>query len=256
MLILAAAVFGLVVGSFTNVLIARVPSGEPWIRGSSRCPRCRHDLAWYDNVPIVSWLALRRRCRHCGLPISARYPTVELLVALMWVGIAAAFGATLLALAFGYLACISVALVFIDLDVQRLPDALVLPSYPIVAALLVADAAASGEWFTLARGAAGVGILGGFYGLLWFAYPSGLGRGDVTTAGLAGMVLGYLGWSGLAVGAISGPILGGLVVVIGLASHTLTRKSRVPYGPALLAGLWLGVFAGRAIGDWYVALFT
>ena len=256
MLILAGALFGLVIGSFTNVLIARVPAGEPWVRGSSRCPRCRHDLAWYDNIPLISWLALSRRCRHCGSPISGRYPAVELLVALLWVGIAAAFGATFLALALGYLACVTVALVFIDLDVQRLPDSLVLPSYPIVAALLVADAGVNGAWPSLARAAAGVGILGGFYGLVWIVYPAGLGRGDVTTAGLAGMVLGYLGWSEVAVGAISGPILGGLVVMVGLASRALTRKSRVPYGPALLLGLWLGVFAGSAIGNWYVALFT
>jgi leader peptidase (prepilin peptidase)/N-methyltransferase len=255
-LILAGALFGLVVGSFTNVLIARVPAGEPWIRGSSRCPQCRHDLAWYDNVPVVSWLLLSRRCRHCKLPISGRYPAVELLVALLWAGIAAAFGASLLSLALGYLACITVALAFIDLDVQRLPDGLVLPSYVVVAALLVGDAAATGEWSSLARAAAGMGILGGFYAVVWIVYPSGLGRGDVTTAGLAGMALGYLGWSELAVGAISGPILGGLAVAIGLASRALTRKSRVPYGPALLCGLWLGVFAGSVIARWYVALFT
>ena len=256
MLILAAAALGLVVGSFTNVLIARVPAGEPWVRGSSRCPKCRHDLAWYDNIPVISWLVLRRRCRHCGRPISGRYPAVELLVALLWVGIAAVFGATILALALAYLACITVALVFIDLDVQRLPDSLVLPSYVIVGALLVGDAAVTGEWSSLARAAAGIGILGGFYGLVWFVYPAGLGRGDVTAAGLVGMALGYLGWSELAVGAILGPILGGLAVVVGLASGALTRKSKVPYGPALLAGLWLGVLAGSAIGDWYVALFT
>lgn len=256
MLTLAAAVVGLVVGSFTNVLIARVPAGEPWIRGSSRCPRCRHDLAWYDNVPIISWLILSRRCRHCRRPISGRYPAVELLVALLWVAIAAEFGATLLTLALAYLACITVALVFIDWDVQRLPDSLVLPSCAVVAALLVGDAAATGEWFSLARAAAGMGIMGGFYGLVWIAYPAGLGRGDVTTAGLAGMALGYLGWSELAVGSILGPILGGLAVVVGLVSGALTRKSKVPYGPALLLGLWLGVLAGSAIGDWYVALFT
>jgi leader peptidase (prepilin peptidase)/N-methyltransferase len=255
-LILAAAVLGLVVGSFTNVLIARVPAGEQWIRGSSRCPRCRHDLAWYDNIPVISWLVLSRRCRHCGRPISGRYPAVELLVALLWVAVAAEFGASLLSLALAYLACITVALVFIDLDVQRLPDSLVLPSSVIVAALLVGDAAATGEWSSLARAAAGIGIMGGFYGLVWMVYPSGLGRGDVTTAGLAGMALGYLGWSELAVGAILGPIVGGLAVAVGLASGALTRKSRVPYGPALLMGLWLGVLAGSVIGDWYVALFT
>ncbi len=166
------------------------------------------------------------------------------------------FGASFLALALAYLACISVALAFIDLRAQRLPDALVLPPYPVVAILLVADAIAGGGFGNLARAAAGLGALGGAYGLLWLAYRKGLGFGDVKTAGVLGMVAGYLGWSSLAVAGIAGPLIGGIVVTIGLATHRLTRKSRVPYGPALLAGAWVAILAGEEIGRWYVALVT
>jgi len=256
MLLVAAAAFGLAVGSFTNVLIARVPVGEDWVRGSSRCPACGHPIAWYDNIPVFSWLWLSRRCRHCHAPISGVYPAVEILVAALWVAIAVQFGARILALGLAYLACISVALVFIDLRAQRLPDALVLPSYPIVAVLLAADAVAGGGFGNLARAAAGLGAMGGVYGLLWFVYPKGMGFGDVKTAGLVGMVAGYLGWSSLAVAGIAGPLIGGVVVVAGLATHRLTRKSRVPYGPALLAGAWVAILAGAEIGRWYVALVT
>ncbi len=256
MILVASLGVGLCLGSFANVLIARVPEGEDWVRGPSRCPKCRHRLAWHDNIPLLSWLWLRRRCRYCGRPISARYPVVESLVAGLVVASYLLFGLSLLAVAFVYLGVVSVALVFIDIDVQRLPNSLVLPSYPVVAALLVADAAVGNDWGALGRSGAGLGILGGFYGLLWLAYPTGLGFGDVRTAGLLGIAVGYLGWDSLAVGAIAGPIAGGLVVLVGLAIGRVHRKSRIPYGPALIGGMWLGAIAGQAIADWYVGLIA
>jgi leader peptidase (prepilin peptidase)/N-methyltransferase len=256
MLALACGLVGLLVGSFTNVLIARVPQGEEWVRSSSRCPRCRHDLAWYDNIPLLSWLWLRRRCRHCQAPISARYPIVESLVSGLFVAIYLVYGLDPAALGLAYLAMISVALVFIDLDVQRLPDRIVLPAYPVVLAFLVADAGLDGEWGNLGRAGLGVAILVGFYGTMWIAYPAGLGLGDVKSAGVLGMMGGYLGWSQLSVAAIAGPLLGGVAVVLGLATRRIGRKSRVPYGPALFGGAWLGYLAGPAIAHAYISLVT
>lgn len=254
MILVAVLGVGLAVGSFTNVLIARIPVHEDWVRGSSHCPRCGHDLAWHDNIPILSWLWLRRRCRYCGGPISGRYPLVEALVAGLFVAVYLIHGFSLLAAALAVLAVVSVALVFIDLDVRRLPDSLVLPMYPVAALLLSADAWAAGEWGNLWRAGLGLLIMGGFYGLLWLCYPAGLGRGDVKTAGLLGLAAGYLGWAHLAVGMIAGPLLGGVAVMIGLATGRLTRKSMVPYGPALIVGAWLGYLVGPGIADAYLAL--
>jgi leader peptidase (prepilin peptidase) / N-methyltransferase len=255
--ILAAVVaFGLAWGSFANVLIARVPAGQDWVREPSHCPTCGHPIAWHDNIPVLSWLWLSRRCRHCRRPISARYPLVEFLVAGAFAAIYLLFGATLVALALAYLALISVVLAAIDLDVRRLPDSIVLPAYPALVVLLCADSAVVGEWWPLARAAVGALALAGFYLGMLAIYPRGMGWGDVKTAGILGLALGYLGWAQLGVGAFFGPILGGLAVLPGLLIGRVSLKTRVPYGPALIVGAWLGLFAGSELFGMYVRLFT
>jgi leader peptidase (prepilin peptidase)/N-methyltransferase len=245
--ILIAVLCGLAVGSFTTVLAARVPAGRTWVSGRSACPRCHAPIAWYDNVPVLSWLVLRRRCRHCSGRISVRYPLIELAVASLFVASAVTWGLSILTLAMWYLACVSVALVAIDIDVRRLPDPLVLPSYVVAAALLIADAVVTGEYGRLPVAGAGFLIMGLAYGLMWFAYPAGLGRGDVTAAALLGLYAGYLGWGVLAVAAIAGPLVGGCVVIVGLATRRLSLKSAVPYGPALVGGAWIGLLGGSQI---------
>lgn len=256
MAVALAAVLGLFVGSFANVLIARVPSGEQWVRGSSHCPRCGHDLAWHDNLPLLSWLWLKRRCRYCHAPISFRYPLVELLVSALFALVALVFGLSALSLGLMYLAAISVALAAIDLEHRRLPDALTLPLYPVLAVAVGTHALVVGEWWVLARGILGLLILGGFYFVLWFAVPKGMGFGDVKTAGALGLALGAVGWPALAVGAITGPLIGG---VVGVAVMIHTRRARgvaIPYGPWLIAGAWLGILAGENIGSAYVSFVT
>jgi leader peptidase (prepilin peptidase)/N-methyltransferase len=123
----AAFVFGAIVGSFLNVVIARVPKGESIVSPGSRCPRCRKPIAWYDNVPIVSWLLLRAKCRNCGLPISARYPLVELLTALLALAVVKRFGFSLPALGFFTFAAALVALAYIDIDTWLLPHQITWP---------------------------------------------------------------------------------------------------------------------------------
>lgn len=126
-LLVFAFVFGAVVGSFLNVVIARVPKGLSVVRPASRCPRCLAPIAWYDNLPILSWLLLRARCRGCGLPISARYPTVELISGLLALSLLKRFGPTPAALAFFALAAALVALAYIDLDTWLLPHEITWP---------------------------------------------------------------------------------------------------------------------------------
>ncbi len=252
----AVAVTGLLVGSFTNVLIARVPEGQEWVRTPSACPVCNARIAWYDNIPVVAWLFwLRRTCRHCQAPISPRYPLVEILVTLAFLAVYATWGFTVLAGVMAYMAVVSVALIFIDIDVHRLPDALVLPSFAVVAVGVTIHAFLVGE--TGALLAAVLGMVGMilFYGIPWLIYPQGLGFGDVKTAGLLGLIGGYLGWSSLAVGMVLGPLLAGVFVIIGFATKRVQRSSRVPYGPPLILGAWVGYLYGNVVSDKYLTFF-
>ncbi|WP_345378288.1 prepilin peptidase [Demequina sediminis] len=255
-MILAAVALGLLCGSFANVLIARVPSGEGWVRGSSRCPTCRHDIAWYDNIPVLSWLVLRRRCRHCKEPISARYPLVELTVGVLFGLVAWQFGSGAVTWLLALSALLTVALTAIDLEHHRLPDALVFTLAGAAVLLLVADAALSGAWASLGRAGLGALALGGFYFVLWFVYPKGLGFGDVKLAVPIGAILGYLGWGALAVGAFLGPFVGGLLAIAAGVRAGGVRGVRLAYGPAIITAFWIAVLWGPAISSWYVEWAT
>lgn len=244
---------GLLLGSFTNVLIVRVPRGDSWVNERSACPNCHAPIRWFDNVPVISWLVLGGRCRDCRKRISARYPLVEVLVAVLTAGILHLLGATLIAALLAFLAVVTVALVFIDIDVRRLPHIVVVPSL-IVCLVLATAAHLVHPETSIIRGLIGAVALGGFYGALWIVYPRGMGFGDVTTATLLGLVLGLLGWSHLAVGAIAGPLLGGVVVLTGLALGIVKRKSTVPYGPFLISGAWLGILAGPEVARIYLIM--
>ena len=253
-LVVLAGFFGLLIGSFLNVVIARVPAGESIVAPASRCGACGTPILARDNVPVVSWLLLGRKCRACQAPISARYPAVELLTAALFAVVAGRFGWDAVLPAYLYLTAIGVALAFIDLDVRRLPDAIVLPSYPVVALLLTAAAAANGDWSDLLRAGYGLLILGGFYFALVFAYPAGMGFGDVKLSGVLGMALGYLGWAELGVGAFLGFLYGGVVGVVLLGVGRAGRKSAIPFGPFMLLGTLTAVLFGGALADAYSSL--
>lgn len=251
MLVVVAAVVGLVVGSFLNVVVWRVPREESVVRPPSRCPACSHDIRPRDNVPVFSWLALRGRCRDCGAFISARYPLVEALTAAVF-GLLAWHLDSLWELpAFLYLAAVGIALAFIDLDVHRLPNALTLPSYPIAAALLAVGALGEHDPYRLARAAVGMAALYAFYYVLMLVKQGGMGFGDVKLAGVLGMYLGYLGWGVLAVGAFLGFLLGGLAGFVLLALRRVGRRDGIPFGPSMVAGALLAVFVGQRIADVY-----
>jgi leader peptidase (prepilin peptidase) / N-methyltransferase len=251
-LLAACAVLGLLVGSFLNVVVWRVPRGESVVSPPSACPGCGHPIRARDNVPVVSWLVLGGRCRDCGASISARYPLVELATAALFGLTAWRVGPTWELPAYLYLAGIAVALTLIDIDVRRLPNAIVLPSYAVAALFLLLPAVATGEWHPYLRALAGAAILFGGYFALAFAYPAGMGFGDVKLAGVLGLYLGWLGWGELGVGAFLGFLLGGLWGLVLLAARRAGRKSAIPFGPFMLAGALLGVFVGGAISQAYV----
>ena len=242
---------GLFVGSFLNVVIYRVPKGESVVRPRSRCPGCGTQLAEYDNVPVVSWLVLRGRCRTCGEPISIRYPIVELLTAVVFGLLGWHFGWVWVLPAFLYLGAAGIALGAIDIDTKRLPDAIVKPSYAVAAVLLGAAAALDQDWATLLRVGLGGAALWAFYWLLVVIHPRGMGWGDVKLSGVLGMYLGWLGWGPLIVGAFLGFLLGGLLGAVLMVVGRAGRKTKIPYGPYMILGTFLAVFYGQTVADWY-----
>ncbi|HEY6795551.1 MAG TPA: prepilin peptidase [Kineosporiaceae bacterium] len=247
---------GLAVGSFLNVVIARVPAGESVVRPRSRCPACGSPIAARDNVPLLGWLMLRGRARCCGARIAVRYPAVEAVTALAFAGVtgwALHRPGTAWALpAFLYLAAVSIALAVIDQDTFRLPFTIVAPAYPVSAVLLGAASWAAHDRTAAVRALAGGAVLWGLYRLLHLVHPAGMGYGDVRLAGVLGMYLGWLGWSALAVGAFLGFAVGGVGGAVVLATRRSGLRTAIPYGPYLIAGAWLGVLAGAPVAHWYL----
>ncbi len=248
----ACGLIGALIGSFLNVVICRVPRGESVMSPPSHCPGCAHPVRPRDNVPVLSWLALKGRCRDCDEPISARYPLVEAGTAAVFLALAARIGLSAALPAFLYLGAIGVALTLIDLDVKRLPDAIVLPSYVVGGILLGAAALGTGQYGDLLRAAFGMAILYGFYFLLALIYPAGMGFGDVKLAGVLGLYLGWLGWAELATGAFLGFFFGGVVGAVLVAVRRAGRKSKIPFGPFMLLGAFVAIMAGGALADLYL----
>lgn len=256
MLLASSGVLGLAAGSFLNVVVYRVPRAESLLRPGSHCPQCLVPIRRRHNVPVLGWLLLRGRCAHCRRPISARYPLVEAGTAVLFVAVTARLGASPELPAYLYLAAIAVALALIDLDQHRLPNAIVLPSYLIGAALLVPAAAASGDWPAAGRGLLAMALLWLGFRALMLIHPAGMGYGDVKLAGLLGLFLGWLGWGQVWVGAFAGFLLGALAGAVLLATRRATRRTAIPFGPAMLAGALLAVFATGPIAAWYGSLLA
>jgi len=255
LLLCMVGVLGLVVGSFLNVVIYRVPRAESLIRPGSHCPHCSAEVRNRHNIPVLGWLVLRGRCADCAAPISSRYPLVEAGTAALFVAVALRFGWSWELPAYLYLAAIAVALAAIDLDVMRLPDKIVLPSYAVAVVLLTPAVVAERSWAGALRGLIAAALLYAFYRIL-AVLPRGMGGGDVKLAPLLGLYLGWLGWSSVAVGAFAGFLLGGVVGALLIALKLATRKSRIPFGPYMLTGAFVAVFAAAPIATWYSSLLA
>ncbi len=252
-----SGVLGLLIGSFLNVVVWRVPRGESVVSPPSACPRCGHAVRARDNVPVASWLALRGRCRDCAAPISPRYPLVEGGTGALFALVGALVGPSWQLPALLYLAAISVALTLIDLDVHRLPDAIVLPSYPVVVGLLVlaaVDPGGEADWGAFGRSLAGGAAMFAVYLLIVLVYPAGMGLGDVKLAGVLGLYLGWAGWSSLVVGWFAAFLLGGVFSLALLVRGSAGRRTQIPFGPWMIGGAAVGLVAGEAVGSWYLSL--
>src|SRR3954468_202549 len=246
--VLAAALAGLLIGSFLNVVAYRVPRRESLISPGSRCPSCGHAIAPYDNVPVLSWLLLRGRCRHCGARISARYPAVELATALLY-ALVVVVGDDALEIVLGLLLVTAlVPITLIDLELRVIPNRITLPAaVAAVVAALVIDISFVPQ--QLIAGAAA----GGFFLLAALAYPRGMGMGDVKLAGMLGLYLGRAVAPAVFAGLIAGVLVGAAVIARKGAREG--RKTAVPFGPFLALGGLFALFAGDPIIDAYLSSF-
>jgi leader peptidase (prepilin peptidase)/N-methyltransferase len=243
-----AAVMGAIFGSFLNVVAYRLPRGESLSRPRSRCPGCERPIRPYDNVPVLSWLALRGRCRACGVRISARYPLVEAGTALLCALVVVAKGADKDALLGLTLVLLLVPITLIDLDHRIIPNKLVLlgaVAAPAIVLLVAPD--------DLAEHVIAAGAAGGFFLLAALAYPRGMGMGDVKLAAVLGLFLGRAVGPAVFIALLSGTLVG--VAVIARKGATEGRKTAVPFGPFLALGAICALFAGDALVDAYLSTF-
>ena len=242
---IAAFIGGLVAGSFITMLAHRLPRGEGWVAGRSRCPGCGSEISARDNIPLVSWLVLRGRCRACGERISPRYPLTEL-------GLGVLFAATVLILdtddaaelALGLLLCAVLATVTLtDLDRRIIPNAVVL--FGALAAIAIV--AASDPEDLVERGIAAAAA-GGFLFVVALAYPRGMGMGDAKLVAMMGLYLGRAIAPALLIGLAAGALVGAVLI----ARHgSAARKQAVPFGPFLAFGGIAGLWFGDDVVDWY-----
>jgi len=255
---LVLAFFGAAVGSFLNVVIHRVPAKQSVVSPASACPECDTAIRPYDNIPIVSWLVLRGKCRDCKAPISVRYPLVEALNALLWVGCYAHFGWSVELIAFLYLSSAGLALTMIDIAVHRLPNVIVLPSYLVLGGIFLVGSIVGtpwgGEWAQLLRAVLAGLVLYVFYFLLVLIYPKGMGFGDVKLAGVLGAALGWFSGGHLLVGSFAAFLLGGVLSIILLLIGKAKRGTGIPFGPWMILGAGVGVIWGQEIFEGYLGL--
>jgi leader peptidase (prepilin peptidase) / N-methyltransferase len=246
-LIVVSGLFGLAIGSFLNVVIYRVPLGKSIVAPRSFCPSCEKQILERDNIPVVSWLLLRRKCRFCSAPISARYPLIELTCAALFAGAAARFGYDwYLPVALIVLATL-LALSYIDVEHLILPKKIIYPSLVAVLVLLIVDAAINQSWHRL--------LIAGICSIAWFVVffainaiePRFLGFGDVRLSLLLGLTLGWLGIRFVILGFFAGNFFGAVIGLILIAAKKRSRDEPIPYGVFLSLGTALALFAGQEI---------
>jgi leader peptidase (prepilin peptidase)/N-methyltransferase len=242
LLIFFCTLVGLAIGSFLNVVIYRVPHGLSIVTPRSACPNCKTPIEDRDNVPVVSWLVLRGRCRACGAPISRRYPLVEATTGLLFAGLAWCFGWDWALPA--YLAMVAglFALAMIDFDCRLLPKKVVYPLLALVGGLLAFASAMTGDWRALGIGAICAVAWFALFFAINLASPKAMGFGDVRLSLVLGLGLGWLGVSEVVVGFFAANLLGAVVGVVLIATKRATRKTAVPYGVFLALGAAVAIF--------------
>lgn len=243
---------GLVFGSFSNVIILRLPKGESIVKPRSHCPGCKKLVAWYDNIPVISWVLLRAKCRHCGMKISWRYPLVELLTGIAFVAVYAVYGPSWTTLEYLIFTWALIICSFIDLDHMILPDVFTLSGIVIG---LVGAALNPERSFWPAF--AGVIVGGGFLWLIAYLYlvirkEEGMGGGDIKLLAWIGAVL---GWTAVPFVILVASVLGSILGLVLSVKSRAGLKAVIPFGPYLAFAAILYLLGGEALSLWYVSLF-
>jgi leader peptidase (prepilin peptidase)/N-methyltransferase len=251
LLVVLCTLLGLAVGSFLNVVIYRVPRGKSVVRPRSACPTCGTPIAERDNIPVVSWLLLRGRCRHCHAAISARYPIVEALTAGLYAGAAVRFGFDWVLPAYLALLAGLLALACTDLELLLLPKRIIYPVLAVVWGLLLVAAAATGDWGKFGTAAASGAVAFAFFFTINFINPRWMAFGDVRLALLIGVGLGWLGPGTVLLGFFLGFLLGAVIGVGLIVTKRIGMRSPVPFGVFLAAGATLAIYFGEPILRWY-----
>ena len=249
LVLLPATLFGLIIGSFLNVVAYRLARKQSLARPGSRCPHCEHPVRPYDNVPVLSWLLLRGRCRDCGEPVSRRYPLVEALTGVLFAAIVAVHFDDSAQLVLGIvLVAFLIPLTLIDLDLRLLPDRLTAPA--AVLAVVLGTALDPGGELQRLIAAGGAGL---FFFVAWYVKPGGMGFGDVKLVAVLGLFLGR----GVAVAVFAALIAGVLVGAVIMRSKGVAqgRRTAVPFGPFLAFGAVVAVLAGEPLLDEYLSTF-
>jgi leader peptidase (prepilin peptidase) / N-methyltransferase len=244
--------FGLAIGSFMTVVVDRIPKGESVVSPRSRCPSCGAEIKARDNIPVLSWLILRGRCRSCGEPISPVYPLVELTTAAFIVGAVALFDRVWVGIMMAALLAMMPAISLIDIRHHIIPNRMMYPALVVFPVVIVVGRLLDAGTDPL-RALVGALLFGG--GLLLVALVSrGMGMGDVKLAAVIGMVMGSVGLRYVGVAAGAAIVLGGLGGIVALLLGR-GRKTAIPFGPYLAAGAVVAAFFGEALSSWYLQRF-
>ncbi len=249
MLIAWATGFGLIIGSFLNVCIHRLPKGESVVQPGSRCPACLAPIRPWDNIPLISFILLRGRCRTCRHPISWRYPLVEALTAILFVLTVQRYGASLETVFLLIFLCGLVVASFIDLDHQVIPNVITLPGIPLglLTALLVREPPLLDRLIGTLAGA-GFLYLVLFYGGVLYGQDA-MGEGDLNLIALVGA---FLGWRAVVMTVLVACLSGSAVGIALMLMRRLGRRQHMPFGPFLSLGAVVALFWGKQIMAWYL----
>jgi leader peptidase (prepilin peptidase) / N-methyltransferase len=247
-MLVAVVLFGLAIGSFLNVVIVRVPEGRSLWHPRSACPGCSAQLAWHDNIPVLSFLWLRGRCRRCGIRISPRYPIVEGVTAAALAAVYLAFGPTGDFMVAAVLLATLVVVTAIDLKHQLIPDVITLPG--IVVGLAANLAIGHVSWLD---SVIGIVMGGGLFLVIILVSRGGMGGGDMKLGAMLGA---FLGWKALLFALFAAIVLGGVVAIAVLVSGLRGRKDPIPFGPFLAAGGAMALFWGERIINWWLSGFS